>query len=224
MTANLDDHRLAQRLKEAESWIANNTMPGPSSGPAHGRAIKATTKSTAPVGVGILTMATVVVVAIIVLRAWPANERASALPEGLFVPNQPIEMCVAIELERDSLARGEASIYWWSIASPDCSDRNSGITHLPADITPVSLRGVEGLPPRTGYEVSFVVGVIPSGTDEISFTLDPEYARRKGLPLVAARDDEVLPSVTFRRVVKLSIPGPGDSGPVPTPRAPSPAP
>jgi hypothetical protein len=119
---------------------------------------------------------------------------------------------------------GKATIFWWTSNAPSCSTRVSGpgYTSQRAAVRPVSLQAAAGLPQRTGYEVSFVVGVIPSGTRVIKFTLDPLFAERSGVALAAIRQGEEAPTVTFARVDKLAIPGPEDDGPAPTPQLPSP--
>jgi len=147
-----------------------------------------------------------------------AGWRDSPLPTGLFVPDQPLEMCVAIELGPDTTERRGATVYWWTVASSSCSARSSGITRQPAVVNATPLPAVDGLPARRGYEVTFSVGMIPSGTREISFTLDPEFARRNGLALAALRPGEAIPTLTFRQVDQLVIPGPEDEGPVATPQ------
>ncbi len=149
-----------------------------------------------------------------------------SLPVGIFVPSEVIgtksvenNMCVAIKLDPDAAATGKATVYWWSSPGPGCEARQSSTMMQAAALRPITLPAANGMSERAGYQLVFDVALVPSGSEQIAVSLDPESASRQGVDLAAIRTGETASSLTFKRVDVLAIPGPEDKGPVPTPVA-----
>lgn len=153
----------------------------------------------------------------------------ATLPTGIFVPNDVVgtasvdaTLCVAISLDPEAVRTRTATIFLWGSGSA-CRSGSSGILTQVADLLPATLEAGNGLPVRAGYELSFVVQLLPSGSRHVRLSLDPEYASRHGLALAGIRAGESAVTISYYRVDKLSIPGTEDRGPVPTPAlAPTP--
>lgn len=212
---------LERRLGRAEEHIASGVGAFP-------RQLASTNGRRQLVGrladFGVLTLIVVAVVAVYIGMETRPGPAAVALPSGLFVPDRvvgdaPVEnvVCAAVELGSDALSTGSATIHWWTSTTPRCSRRDSSITTQPGDIRPVLLPAGGDLPERNAYRVSFVVGRIPSGTQEISFVLDPVYAKRAGLDLAGHRSGETQPGLTFIRTTFAGIPATDHRGPIATP-------
>ncbi len=225
MIEERDDRRLGQRLREAERTIAAaHKLRAPFVTGAPKRSPRATVSDV----VGLAGTAVAGLVLILAVAVGYSMRQGGAgmpsLPTGTFVPNEvvgttPVEatMCAAIGLDPDAVTKGKATVFWWSSDSPGCANRDSSVMAQTADLRAVTLGAADGLLQRDGYELSFVVALVPSGSHEVSLTLDPEFASRHGLELAAIRLGEKNPTLAFTRVERLAIPGPEDNGPVPTP-------
>jgi hypothetical protein len=155
-----------------------------------------------------------------------ASGATAARPVGLFQSDHPVgtgsvgsRTCVGLRLDDLAYRTGAVSIWWWLVGPAGCHSSTSGLTASQAKLVPVSLPGTSGSPDRAGYRVELDVPLIPTGSESVLFTLDPDVATPgQGVP--------AYPGPTVSQSVVLLVPVPeldvrGSGGePAPTPRSP----
>jgi hypothetical protein len=178
-----------------------------------------------PLGALATTFATIAVAIAIAAFALRGPSIGSAQPPvGRFQAEHPVglgrigaETCVMVELDDQAYQTGTVSVWWWLVGEKGCRTSVSGPMATSAELAAVNARGPAGVASRVVYRVSFVLQLLPSGTEEVVFTLDPGQGSPGPDRLAAFRGADVLASnLTFDRVDTLDVVEPGGPN-IPTP-------
>lgn len=145
---------------------------------------------------------------------------------GLFQSDSPVgvgpvgtKTCVGFRLDDATLRGRTLDVTWWSVGPAGCQTSSSGLVISQARLVPVTVPGSSGSVGRPGYRVELDVPLIPTGTETIAFTIDPEGASPEdGIPAIAGSTASGAP-VLLERVQMLDVRTPGGQSP-PTPRTP----
>lgn len=169
-----------------------------------------------------VTVGAAVLIAAFALR--PASTGATQPPTGLFQSDRPVglgdvgsEICVAVALDDRAYETGEVTVTWWELGDKGCRTSTSGPMATAARLVTASLQGPGDAPSRSGYQVSFVLQLLPSGSEEVAFTIDPGQGTPDADRIVGFRGTSTTaPDITFERVNHIDVVEPG--GPdIPTP-------
>ena len=168
------------------------------------------------------TVALAVALAAFAIRGPSAG--SAPPPVGMFQAEQPVglgivgsETCVSVELDDQAYTSGAVTVWWWMVGEKGCRTSVSGPMATKAQLHAIDLTGPAGLVPRTGYRISFVLQLLPSGSEEVVFTLDPGQGSPSPDRIAAFSGADITTSnLTFDRVDKLDVAEPGGPN-IPTP-------
>jgi hypothetical protein len=178
-----------------------------------------------PLGAIATTAVTVAVaVAIAAFAIKGPSTGAAQPPLGLFQAEEPVglgavgsETCVTVQLDDEAYRSGAATVWWWTIGDKGCRTSSSGPMATSAQLVAVDLRGPAGLASRTGYRIAFTLQLLPSGSEDVVFTLDPGQGPSGSDHIAAFGGADVIATTNaFDRVEKLDVTEPGGPN-IPTP-------
>ena len=148
-------------------------------------------------------------------------------PVGLFQSESPVgagpvgaNTCVALRLTDDAYRTGSVTVWWWVVGPAGCRSSTSGVVSAPARLTSAPLSATSDLPARVGYRIDLDLELVPSGSETITFTLDPTRSNPGSQAIIAYKGTDTSGSAfEFAPVVAVSVDEPGPAPP-PTPRQP----
>jgi hypothetical protein len=156
-----------------------------------------------------------------------ATSSASAAPlVGLFQSDRPVgtgpvgsKTCIGLRLDEEAYRTGTTEAWWWLVGPAGCRTSTSGVTAFQVRLVQTSLPATGASPARIGYRIELDLPTLPSGSEPIVFTIDPQIPTAgQGVwayPSAAPSGTGVL----LAPVTALEVQQPG-SGPPPTPGSP----
>ena len=175
-----------------------------------------------------ILLGAVAIAVVVGLRLGNGNP-AGANPHGLFQSDTPVgtgqvgaRTCVALNLDDSAYSSGSVTVSWWLVDGRDCRISTSGISTSPATLTPVPVP-TGALPARAGYRIDLKLDLVASGSETITFVLDPTVATATPGAIAAhAGSSASGPKFEFSAVGALDVREPG-AKPIPTPHSQRPS-